>query len=168
VRVAPTHAAAATGRARWLGWTLPVHRYALAVPHDDRRVLGAAWLALATAALIASGLFAVLLVLARTPGINAHLPGVDFFHVALVVHVDLSVLVWFFAMAGALWTLGGAPRGMAFGWFGWALAAIGAALMAIVPPPARTGSCARWRCPAASASNCPAPACCASASTPPR
>ena len=30
--------------------------------------------------------------LARTPGVNAMLPGVDFFRTALVVHVDLSVL----------------------------------------------------------------------------
>ena len=43
--------------------------------------------------------------LARTPGINAWLPSGDFFRVALVVHVDLSVLVWFVAIAGLLWSL---------------------------------------------------------------
>ena len=91
-------------------WPLPAHRYELAVPTGERRVLAHAWLALATVALIGSGLFALLLVGARTPGLNALLPGVDFFHVALVVHVDLSVLVWFLAMAGLLWTLAGSER----------------------------------------------------------
>ena len=62
-----------------------------------------------------SGLFSVLLVLARTPGINAWLPAGDFFRVALVVHVDLSVLVWFVAIAGLLWTLAARPAASAAG-----------------------------------------------------
>ena len=70
-----------------------------------QRGLARAWLWLALAALVGSGLFSVLLVLARTPGINAWLPAGDFFRVALVVHVDLSVLVWFVAIAGLLWSL---------------------------------------------------------------
>ena len=67
--------------------------------------LARAWLGLALAALAGSGLFSILLVLARTPGVNAWLPAGDFFRVALVVHVDLSVLVWFVAIAGMLWSL---------------------------------------------------------------
>ena len=70
-----------------------------------QRRLARAWLWLGLAALVGSGLFSVLLVLARTPGINAWLPAGDFFRVALVVHVDLSVLVWFTAIAGLLWSL---------------------------------------------------------------
>lgn len=112
---------------------MPEHRYELAVPLGERRLLALAWLALATAALIGSGLFALLLVGARTPGLNALLPGVDFFHVALVVHVDLSVLVWFLAMAGLLWTLAGSERWLALGWCGFTLAAIGAAVMTLAP-----------------------------------
>jgi len=112
---------------------MPTHHYELAVPDDDRRMLGGAWLALATAALVGSGLFSLLLVAARTPGVNAVLPGVDFFHVALVVHVDLSVLVWFFAMAGLLWTLAGSQRWASLGWFGFTLATIGAAAMGLAP-----------------------------------
>lgn len=83
-------------------YTLP----AVAVGH---RALARAWLWLALAALVGSGLFSVLLVLARTPGINAWLPAGDFFRVALVVHVDLSVLVWFVAIAGLLWSLNARP-----------------------------------------------------------
>jgi len=114
-------------------WALPAHRYELAVPAGERRALAQAWLALATAALIGSGLFALLLVGARTPAVNTLLPGIDFFHVALVAHVDLSVLVWFLAMAGLLWTLAGSEAWLALGWFGFTLAAIGAAVMTLAP-----------------------------------
>ncbi len=79
--------------------------YLLPLVAVRRRALARAWLWLALAALVGSGLFSVLLVLARTPGINAWLPAGDFFRVALVVHVDLSVLVWFVAIAGLLWSL---------------------------------------------------------------
>ncbi len=83
--------------------------YALPVPADARCRLSAAWMLLALASLAVSGVFSVLLVLSRTPGIKDVFPLVDFFHVALVVHVDLSVLVWFLAFAGVLWSLN-APR----------------------------------------------------------
>ena len=75
------------------------------LPAVGNRQLSRGWLLLALAALIGSGLFSVLLVLARTPGVNAFLPAGDFFRVALVVHVDLSVLVWFVAIAGLVWSL---------------------------------------------------------------
>jgi cytochrome c oxidase subunit I len=78
--------------------------------------LARGWLWLGLAALVGSGLFSVLLVLARTPGVNAWLPGTDFFRTALVVHVDLSVLVWFFAIAGMLWSLNASRAAARFGW----------------------------------------------------
>ena len=83
--------------------------YTLPVLAAGQRSLARAWLWLALAALVGSGLFSVLLVLARTPGINAWLPAGDFFRVTLVVHVDLSVLVWFVAIAGLLWSLNQRP-----------------------------------------------------------
>jgi cytochrome c oxidase subunit I len=107
--------------------------YDFAVPTDARLALARGWLWLGMAALIVSGLFSVLLVLSRTPGLNSLIPVADFFHVALVVHVDLSVLVWFFALAGLLWTLNGSARGMRFGWLAAGLAAAGSALMALAP-----------------------------------
>lgn len=79
--------------------------YVLPAVDTASRPLARAWLVLALAALVGSGLFSVLLVLARTPVVNAWLPAGDFFRVALVVHVDLSVLVWFVAIAGLLWSL---------------------------------------------------------------
>lgn len=63
------------------------------------------WITLGVMALAISGLFAILLVLSRSPGIGEIFPWVDFFHTALVVHVDQSVLIWFLAMIGVTWVV---------------------------------------------------------------
>jgi len=110
-----------------------VNAYALPVPADARRALARSWLWLGLAALIVSGLFAVLLVLSRTPVLNRVLPVADFFRVALVVHVDLSVLVWFVALAGLLWSLNGSRRFMGWAWAALGLCGLGAALMSLAP-----------------------------------
>ncbi|MEO8080617.1 MAG: cytochrome C oxidase subunit I, partial [Caldimonas sp.] len=106
-------------------------RYRLEVPRGPQRALARAWLWLGLAALIGSGLFSILLVLSRTPLVNEWLPGADFFRVALVVHVDLSVLVWFAALAGVLWSIHGSARGTAWGWAAIGLSAAGAAAMSL-------------------------------------
>jgi hypothetical protein len=58
---------------------------------------------------------------------------VDFFHTALVVHVDLSVLGWFLAFGGVLWSLNSTPRFLGAGWFALLLAALGALALAAAP-----------------------------------
>ena len=128
---------------RWLAAHLRADRLRTSSPAEfvlptitaDQRPLARAWLWLALAALIGSGLFSVLLVLARTPGINAWLPAGDFFRVALVVHVDLSVLVWFMAIAGLLWSLNQRPPEgrvqASLGRLPWLLCGLGAAGMAL-------------------------------------
>lgn len=63
------------------------------------------WLWLGVMALALAGMFSVVLVIARTPQLQALALFEDLFHVALVVHVDLSVLVWFLAMSGFLWAI---------------------------------------------------------------
>ncbi|MCU7808730.1 MAG: cbb3-type cytochrome c oxidase subunit I, partial [Candidatus Thiodiazotropha sp. (ex Semelilucina semeliformis)] len=63
------------------------------------------WLQLGVLSLGLAGLFALLLVLSRTPGSEAFFPWVDFFRTALVVHVDQSVLIWFLSMTGLVWSL---------------------------------------------------------------
>ena len=108
-------------------------RYTLAVPRDARARLALGWLTLGVGTLAASGLLAVLLVLSRTPGLARLFPVADFFHVALVAHVDLSVLVWFVAFAGVLWSLNSTPRALAAGWFALTLATGGAVLIAVAP-----------------------------------
>ena len=88
---------------------------------------------LALASLIASGVFSLLLVLSRAPYVKDAFPLVDFFHIALVVHVDLSVLVWFLAFAGVLWSINSTPRAISLGWFALWLGAFGTAIMCAAP-----------------------------------
>jgi len=98
-----------------------------------RDALALGWLWLALAALIGAGLFSVLLVLSRTPYVKDAFRFADFFRVALIVHVDLSVLVWFAAFAGILWTLNGSARLLEAGWGALALCAVGTLLMCAAP-----------------------------------
>jgi cytochrome c oxidase subunit 1 len=107
--------------------------YVLVVPPGSRRRLGIGWLWLGIMALLGSGLFSLLLVLSRTPYIQDVIPWIDFFHTALVVHVDLSVLVWFLAFGGVLWSLNSTPRFMFLGWSALTLAGLGSALMVVAP-----------------------------------
>ncbi|OGS95930.1 MAG: hypothetical protein A3H31_01435 [Gallionellales bacterium RIFCSPLOWO2_02_FULL_57_47] len=85
------------------------------------------------ASLVGAGLFAILLVLSRTPYVQDIFPWVDFFHTALVVHVDLSVLLWFMAFAGVLWSLNSSSRFIGIGWLALVLASVGAAIIVLSP-----------------------------------
>jgi len=117
---------------QWLGATgarRPAADYRLAAASATQQALARGWLALGLVALIGSGLFSLLLVAARTPGLNAWLPGGDYFRVALVVHVDLSVLVWFSAIAAMLWSLNTSARGARWSWAALGLCAAGTLLM---------------------------------------
>ena len=95
--------------------------------------LARAWLWLGIMALIGSGLLAILLVLSRTPGIQDVFPLKNFFRAALVVHVDLSVAVWFMAFAAVIWSALGRGGLAWLGWAGLGLAALGTALMTVSP-----------------------------------
>ncbi|HWU85479.1 MAG TPA: cbb3-type cytochrome c oxidase subunit I [Rhodocyclaceae bacterium] len=102
--------------------------------HTSPRLrLARAWLLLGVAALIGAGLLAILLVVARTPGVNELIPIKDFFRAALIVHVDLSVLIWFMAFGGVLWSLAGNDKLAPLGWGGVALAVAGSTLMVVSP-----------------------------------
>jgi hypothetical protein len=109
------------------------YAFVLAVPQDARRPLAIAWFGLGLFALLASGLFSILLVLSRTPQLQTLFSVADFFRVALVVHVDLSVLVWFLAFGGGLWTLSGTHRYQAAAWVAFTLAAAGTVTMCAAP-----------------------------------
>ncbi len=107
--------------------------FALSMPSDASCKLAAGWLKLGIASLVGAGLFAILLVLSRTPYVQDIFPWVDFFHTALVVHVDLSVLLWFMAFAGVLWSLNSSSRFIGIGWLALVLAAVGAAMIVLSP-----------------------------------
>lgn len=61
------------------------------------------WLLVAALSLGLSSVAAALLVLARTPVLTTLIAS-DSFPRALVVHVNLATLLWYFSMASALWT----------------------------------------------------------------
>ncbi len=107
--------------------------YTLAVPEGETRRVARGWLYLAVGSLVLSGLFAVLIVLSRVPYISDVFPWVDFFHIALVVHVDLSVLVWFLAFAGILWSLNPHPKALPLAWSALWLAVAGTLIMTASP-----------------------------------
>ncbi len=63
------------------------------------------WLLLAIGAIGLSALFAVLLVVARTPLLQQVFGAADLFHTVLVLHVNFSVLIWLLAFGAMLWSL---------------------------------------------------------------
>ncbi|MGD8421638.1 MAG: hypothetical protein PVJ78_14415, partial [Gammaproteobacteria bacterium] len=86
------------------------NQFTLPVPDDNACRLVTGWLSLGLAALVVGGLYTVLIVLSRTPFFQEIIPWVDFFRTALVVHVNLTVLVWFLAFAGVLWNYTSSAR----------------------------------------------------------
>ncbi len=95
--------------------------------------LGKAWFSLGISALAVAGLYAVLLVLARADWFKDALPFKDFFHTALVVHVNLSVLTWLLCFSSVLWSIP-QPKYLLFpSWLAFVLTAIGTALFSAAP-----------------------------------
>lgn len=95
------------------------------------RRLAAGWLLLALSALALSTVFAVLLVLARTPASSVLASAGDLFGRALVLHVSLAVVVWFLCAAAAIWTLAAGGAAGAWRWAALVLAALGVLAMLV-------------------------------------
>lgn len=103
-----------------------------AVARHPALPLARGWLGLGVLALALAGIFAILLVLARTPGLAWLFPTQDFFRTALVVHVDQSILIWFLAFAGVIWGLAPGIR-LELSRLGLAGATLGCLLVAATP-----------------------------------
>ena len=82
---------------------MDIHKKTLIDTGISRLIYG--WLAFAISSLVFAGMFALLVVMARTPFILKFFPGSDYVRVALVGHVVLSFVIWFLAFKGLLWTL---------------------------------------------------------------
>jgi cytochrome c oxidase subunit I len=90
------------------------------------------WLFVAFASLFVAGLLACLLVVARTPALSwlARDPG--FFKRCLVVHVDLALVVWFYAFVAALFaTIPSRVRANILGAHGAYAAGLGAVVLVL-------------------------------------
>lgn len=108
-------------------------QFSLPFPGHDGRRLSTAWLLLALSALVVGGLFTILVVFSRIPYFENFIPWLDFFHTALVVHVDLTVLVWFLAFSGVFWSYNNSRRCLACGWIALILASLGTFIIVISP-----------------------------------
>jgi len=104
---------------------------------EGTRKLLYAWLSFAVASLMFAGIFAFMIVAARTPFVHSLFPRPDYIRVALVGHVTLSFSIWFLAFGGLLWTwtstrlLNTAPFNKMFAWGGLLLSVAGALLVII-------------------------------------
>lgn len=107
--------------------------YTLGIPTGEPRRLTVGWLILAVGSLVMGGILTVLIVLSRTPGVQNIIPWTDFFHTAIVVHVDLTVMVWFIAFAGVFWSLNSAPRNIVWGWMALYVAVAGTVIFTVSP-----------------------------------
>lgn len=83
--------------------------------------------------LVGAGLFSILLVMARTPVVQELIPFIDFFRVALVVHVTLSVLIWLLAISAAFWSLGATTEQPWWDRVSFSLAALGTTVIIVCP-----------------------------------
>ena len=89
------------------------------------------WLALAVGSLVLAGCFALFLIVGRMPPFSGWVTDPGFFKRCLVVHVDLSLVVWFYAFLAALFALLPArSRLRGLGTAGYVVALIGVALLA--------------------------------------
>lgn len=107
--------------------------YDLPIRSAATRRAASAWLTLGLISLVAAGIFSILLVLARTPVVQELIPFVDFFRVALVVHVTLSVLIWLLAFSAVFWSLSTTTDKPRWDRLSFFLAATGTTIIVISP-----------------------------------
>lgn len=107
--------------------------FSLSVPPPSLQRLATGWLTLALCSLVGAGLVVILIVLARTPAIHDIMPWTGSFRTALVIHVDLSVLVWFLSFAGLLSALTLAERFVGLGKVALGLATLGTLILILSP-----------------------------------
>jgi hypothetical protein len=88
------------------------------------------WLTLAVGSLVIAGLLSLAVVVGRLPFISGVIDDPLFFKRCLVVHVDLALVVWFYAFLAALNTLrtGAAPGAVGRAGFILSVAGVGAML----------------------------------------
>ncbi|MBF0097549.1 MAG: cbb3-type cytochrome c oxidase subunit I [Magnetococcales bacterium] len=107
--------------------------HSLSLPAQSGQRLASGWLLLALLSLVGAGLVVILIVLARTPVIHNLIPWTGSFRTALVIHVDLSVLVWFLSFAGVLASLTLAERLQGWGRLALRMAMLGTGILTFSP-----------------------------------
>jgi cytochrome c oxidase subunit I len=103
------------------------------IPQDHRLRLIRGWFILAISALGLSGIFSLAPAVLRGPFFQQYFDTQHIFDVALVLHVNLSVLVWILTLACMFWSFSLARSLYGLGYTLFILAAIGTSLMVISP-----------------------------------
>lgn len=104
--------------------------YSLPKSEGDQLNVASGWLIIAVGFLLASGIYPLLLALART---TYEMPFKDFFYTALVLHVDFTVLWWLLAIAAVFWTLSGSGKGLGWSKLAMLLVVLGGVFAGIAP-----------------------------------
>ncbi|WP_341791350.1 hypothetical protein [Rickettsia endosymbiont of Gonocerus acuteangulatus] len=76
--------------------------------------LSLAWFKLGIISLGFAGLYSVVLVMLRTPQLASFFPNPHIFKSALIIHVDLSVLIWLLSITASVWSLSFSQPSMSF------------------------------------------------------
>jgi cytochrome c oxidase subunit 1 len=105
----------------------------LTIPTGKTATLVKYWLILAISSLAAAGLYSLAPVILRGPFFADKFDVEHIFATALVVHVDLSVLVWFLSIGGVLWSFLASKKQFWIYKISFILAAIGTAIIALSP-----------------------------------
>ena len=105
-------------------------KYSLPIENSPQNTLAVGWLYVAVGFLLASGIYPLLLAMART---TYEMPWKDFFYTALVLHVDFTVLWWLVAIAGVFWTLNTSSRQVMTGWLSLILVVAGGIIIGVSP-----------------------------------
>ncbi len=103
------------------------------IPAGKTTKLTKYWLVLAVMSLAAAGIFSLPPVIFRGSFFANMLPIEKIFDTSLIVHVDLSVLVWFLAIGGLLMSLLAKENFFSLYKTNFILAALGTALIALAP-----------------------------------
>ncbi len=61
------------------------------------------WLKLGILSLGFAGLYSIILVVLRTPQLSSFFPNPHIFKSALIIHVNLSVLIWLLSVTASVW-----------------------------------------------------------------
>lgn len=105
--------------------------YSLPKAEGEHRQVASYWLTIAVGFLLASGVYPLLLALART---TYEMPWKDFFYTALVLHVDFTVLWWLLAIAAVFWTLASTSnKGLGWSKVAMLLVVVGGVFAGIAP-----------------------------------
>lgn len=107
--------------------------YSLDLPEASQQRLSIGWLWLGLGSLIIAGIFSILLVLSRVPQAQDFIPWIDFFHTSIVIHVDMSVLIWFLSYGALLWTITTRRLNGYWGWSALSLAVTGTIIIGASP-----------------------------------